>query len=142
MAAASPEVELDVVNAAGSRRRCCSPPSSSSCRGQRCVLSILHDVTDRRREEETLRLAQKMESLGVLAGGVAHDFNNLLAVMLGHTSLALAKLPAASPVRDHVEKAVEAAERPPASPARCSPTPAAAISRSAPPTSTSSCART
>ena len=75
------------------------------------MLSILHDVTERRRQEETLRLAQKMESLGVLAGGVAHDFNNLLAVMLGHTSLALAKLPAHSNVREHVQKAVAAAER-------------------------------
>ncbi|HEY6549381.1 MAG TPA: ATP-binding protein, partial [Vicinamibacteria bacterium] len=105
------QAELDVVNAAGSRRKVLLSAELVELQGQRCILSILHDVTDRRREEETLRLAQKMESLGVLAGGVAHDFNNLLAVMLGHTSLALANLPAASPVRDHVEKAVEAAER-------------------------------
>jgi two-component system cell cycle sensor histidine kinase/response regulator CckA len=79
--------------------------------GQRCLLGICHDVTERLRAEEALRLGQKMESLGVLAGGVAHDFNNLLAVMLGHNSLALRKLPEDSPSRTHVEKAVEAAER-------------------------------
>ncbi len=105
------QTELDVLNAAGSRRKVLLSAELVELQGQRCILSILHDVTDRRREEETLRLAQKMESLGVLAGGVAHDFNNLLAVMLGHTSLALAKLPPESPVRGHVEKAVEAAER-------------------------------
>jgi two-component system cell cycle sensor histidine kinase/response regulator CckA len=56
-----------------------------------------------------LRQTQKMESLGVLAGGVAHDFNNLLVAMLGQTSLALSKLGPDSVARPHVEKAVKAA---------------------------------
>jgi PAS domain S-box-containing protein len=73
---------------------------------------FLSDITDRRQAEAALRQAQKMESLGILAGGVAHDFNNLLVAMLGQASLALARLPA-DPVsaRDSVEKAVKAAER-------------------------------
>ena len=58
--------------------------------------------------ERTLRQAQKIESLGVLAGGIAHDFHNLLAGVLGHAELALAKLPPASPGRGHVE-GIEAA---------------------------------
>lgn len=61
--------------------------------------------------ERTLRQAQKIESLGVLAGGIAHDFNNLLAGVLGNAQLALAKLSPESPIRDHVEGVMTAATR-------------------------------
>jgi PAS domain S-box-containing protein len=47
------------------------------------------DITDRKRAEEALSHAQKMESLGVLAGGIAHDFNNLLTAVMGNTELAM-----------------------------------------------------
>lgn len=69
------------------------------------------DVTERQRAEAALRQAQKMESLGVLAGGVAHDFNNLLVAMLGQISLAAEKLQPEHQARPHVERAVKAAER-------------------------------
>lgn len=80
--------------------------------GSRHGLVVLgRDITERKQAEKLLRQAQKMESLGILAGGVAHDFNNLLVAMLGQTSLALAKMRAESPARPHVEKAVSAANR-------------------------------
>jgi PAS domain S-box-containing protein len=82
------------------------------------LFGIARDVTDQKRsEEERLRLqdqlqqAQKMESVGRLAGGVAHDFNNLLTVINGYASLVLAGLPEDSPLKASVAEIGKAGER-------------------------------
>jgi len=66
---------------------------------------------ERQELEGQFEQAQKLESLGVLAGGVAHDFNNLLAGMLGHSELALSKLAPDHAACANIDGAVKAAER-------------------------------
>ena len=82
--------------------------SKGDVRGQ---LLICRDVTDRRETEHALRQAQRMESIGILAGGIAHEFNNLLQAILGQAHIALSKIPGGNAGRANIEKAEKAAER-------------------------------
>ena len=68
-------------------------------------------LDERRRSEEQMRNAQKLESLGVLAGGIAHDFNNLLVGVLGNAGLALLELPDDSPARQPIRDIEVSAQR-------------------------------
>jgi signal transduction histidine kinase/CheY-like chemotaxis protein len=78
------------------------------------VISVIQDVSDRkaaernRRElEEKLARSQKMESLGLLAGGVAHDLNNVLSGVVGYPNLLLRSLPPDSPLAKPLQKIQE-----------------------------------
>ncbi len=77
----------------------------------RGIVVNARDITDRRKLEEQLWHAQKMEAVGQLAGGIAHDFNNLLTAILGYCSLVLDDLPAEGALRADVEEIRTAGER-------------------------------
>jgi PAS domain S-box-containing protein len=75
------------------------------------IVGTVQDITERRRLEEQLRQAQKLEAIGRLAGGIAHDINNALTAIVGYTELALAALAEGHPARPDVAEIRRAAER-------------------------------
>jgi two-component system, cell cycle sensor histidine kinase and response regulator CckA len=79
--------------------------------GHRQVVGVLRDITEYKRLEAQFLQAQKMEAVGVLAGGVAHDFNNLLNVINGYAELLLADLNPNDPIRKEIEQIQEAGQR-------------------------------
>ena len=72
---------------------------------------IARDITGQKAMEEQLLQAQKMESIGRLAGGVAHDFNNILTVVNGYSDLALRRLEKDALLRPYIEEIRNAGER-------------------------------
>lgn len=74
-------------------------------------VAIIADITERKRMDQRMWDAQKMESIGLLAGGVAHDFNNLLMGILGNASLAMDMLGSPRKAHGALEDIVRASER-------------------------------
>jgi PAS domain S-box-containing protein len=81
-------------------------------------LGVFRDITERKRGEaerekleEQLRMSQRMEAIGSLAGGVAHDFNNLLSVILSYTGFAMEGVRDGDPLKNDLLEVKQAGER-------------------------------
>jgi PAS domain S-box-containing protein len=75
------------------------------------MTGTIQDITERKRLEEQLLQAQKMESVGRLAGGVAHDFNNLLTVINGYCDLMLEGMETPDPLKEQLNEVRGAGQR-------------------------------
>ncbi len=80
-------------------------------KGNPYIVGTITDITERVNLESQLRQAQKMESVGRLAGGVAHDFNNMLSVILGYGELALHQTSPDQPMHSALQEIIKAAQR-------------------------------
>lgn len=78
--------------------------------GRRAELVMALDLSERKRLEDQLRHSQKMEAVGLLAGGVAHDFNNILTAIIGYSSLMKMKLDEAA-LHHNMDEIIASAER-------------------------------
>jgi PAS domain S-box-containing protein len=79
--------------------------------GKPAIIALAYDISDRKKLEEQLIQAQKMEGIGTLAGGVAHDYNNILAVIIGCSDLIMMKMNKADQAYRYVETIASAAKR-------------------------------
>jgi PAS domain S-box-containing protein len=75
------------------------------------AIEIVIDITEKRKIEEQLRQAQKMEAVGRLAGGVAHDFNNMLAIINGYSELLLREVPVTDLIHATIQEINKAGQR-------------------------------
>ena len=100
--------EVSLLHADGSLRIADYRAQASILPGRH--LSVLRDISDRRRLEEQLGQSQKLEAVGRLAGGIAHDFNNLLTVISGYAQLLGSSLEGSDRRHDDVSAIVTAAD--------------------------------
>ncbi|OFV99811.1 MAG: hypothetical protein A3F68_05025, partial [Acidobacteria bacterium RIFCSPLOWO2_12_FULL_54_10] len=108
------ELELELIRPDGDHRWIIAQ-GEAGVRGETGRVLRLHgigqDITERKRLEEQFFQAQKMESIGRLAGGVAHDFNNHLGVIIGYSELLLERLGPNDPLRKNAGMIKEAGLR-------------------------------
>ena len=106
------DVEIKLVHKNGERRSLLvSGRSLSGAHGQKLGAMIaMHDVTERERLLEQVALSERLEAIGVLAGGLAHDFNNVLGVILGYAEMLERELPKSTPSVKHAAGIKRAAE--------------------------------
>lgn len=78
---------------------------------EQCIIAVILDITERKRLEQQLLQAQKMEAVGQLAGGIAHDFNNIITAIFSYGYLLQGKLKSDDPAADYINKILSLSDR-------------------------------
>jgi PAS domain S-box-containing protein len=106
-------LEFEIVGLRGGRRWLDS--HAVPFRGERedgpFMLAVTRDITERRRLEEQLHQARRMEAIGTLTGGIAHDFNNILSAIIGFGESVEMEMAQDDPLRPYLEQMLGAAEK-------------------------------
>jgi two-component system, cell cycle sensor histidine kinase and response regulator CckA len=104
------EVEWRRKDGAPIRVRCSGWPGKTESGAVAYLEVFAEDITEQRVLERQLRMAQKMDAVGRLSGGISHDFNNLLGVIIGYTQVVKRSLGSKHPSYEHAEE-IEKASR-------------------------------
>ncbi|HTF99576.1 MAG TPA: PAS domain S-box protein [Nitrospirota bacterium] len=107
------DYELELKRKDGARITVLST-STALCNANGDIIAyrgINHDITQRKKLEQQLLQAQKMEAVGQLSGGVAHDFNNILTAIMGYGNLISMKLAASDPLHEYAEQILASSQK-------------------------------
>jgi two-component system cell cycle sensor histidine kinase/response regulator CckA len=103
-------LEITYLTKSGEQRIALDSSEIIEVGGQKCMISILRDMTEQKSLEKQLRQSQKMEAVGQLTGGIAHDFNNMLGVIIGYSEVIGERLAGNDPLQKKCEQITKAAQ--------------------------------
>ncbi len=106
-----PRYEFKILTKGGEERWVDFTSGVIEFEGSLAGLGTAYDVTEHKKLEAQLRQSQKIEAVGLLAGGVAHDFNNILTAIIGYGNLVKMKLSEGDKLRSHVDQILASADR-------------------------------
>jgi PAS domain S-box-containing protein len=105
------DLQIDYVHADGTMVPVLLNATVTEVDGARRIITLIRDISDRKRLEDELLRSEKLRSVGILAGGIAHDFNNILTAILGNISLLQVTLKHDGVASEHLAEAQKASQR-------------------------------
>jgi PAS domain S-box-containing protein len=105
------DLQIDYAHADGTVVPILINATATEVDGARRIITLIRDMSDRKRLEAEILRSEKLRSVGVLAGGIAHDFNNILTAILGNISLLQATLAADDNASEHLNEVEKASQR-------------------------------